>query len=154
MPHVRSLMLTPGCNHTRVLANVEFVGERTARVYVGGRNLEWYFGINDSQLRLRRLQSGGTDRVDPATLSLMLGQIDGMIAGQVENDAAPPPATELILDVLTSSRRPMTSDEIADRAGLWPRETGKVLSRLLSSSCPQRHRGKLARVEPGLFVAA
>ena len=154
MPHVRSLMITPGRDRTRVLVNLGFVADRDAHVYVGGRNLEWFYGIGDDQLAPRLLPSGSNHGVDPASLSFVLGQFDGLIAGRVENQASPPPATELILDVLRSAGRAMTSDEIAELAGLWPRETRKVLSRLLSPSCPQRHLGRVARSDGDTFIAA
>lgn len=154
MQYVRSLMLTPGCNRSRVLVNVAFVADGEVHIYIGGRNLAWFYDVDDDQLGVRCLRSGSSQEVDPATLSLMLGQFDGMIAGRVEYEATPPAATELILEVLHSSGRPMSSDEIAEGAGLWERETRKGLSRLLSSSCPKRHLGKISRSDHGLFVAA
>lgn len=154
VPHVRSLMITPGCNRNRVLLNLAFVGEEEADVYVGGRNLEWFYRVSDEQLPVRLLQSGTNHAVDPESLSFLLGQFDGLIVGRDENEASPPPATDLVLDVLVAAQRPLTPEEIADDAGLWPRETRKVLSRLLSASCPQRHLGKIARKGETLFVAA
>ncbi len=154
VPHVRSLMITPGCNRSRVLLNLAFVDEEGVQVYVGGRNLEWFYGISDELLPARLLKSGTTHEVGPAALSFLLGQFDGLIVGREENEASPPPATELVLDVLVSARRPLTSEEIADDAGLWPRETRKVLSRLLSPSCPQRHVGKVVRKGETMFAAA
>jgi len=90
----------------------------------------------------------------PPDLSELLGRFDGLLVDHLETKTQPPSKPELIIDELTAVRTPLSVDQLAERVGLWPRETAKVLTTLTGPKCPRRHVGKVTRCDDGRFIAA